>query len=95
MGINPFVTAQVALIAGHSWVFSYQNTVYLNLMHGTNGTLFSCIDESSFTLADGGHNRCHHRRDPVVADGRAHPLMYGDGWMRLPKTATIASPMYL
>ncbi len=41
MGINPFVIAQVALIAGNPWFFPYQNSIYLNLMQSTEGKLFS------------------------------------------------------
>jgi anion transporter len=41
MGINPFVIAQVALIAGNPWFLPYQNSIYLNLMESTDGKLFS------------------------------------------------------
>lgn len=41
MGINPFVVAQVSLIAGNPWFFPYQNSIYLNLMQSTDGKLFS------------------------------------------------------
>lgn len=40
-GINPFIVAQVALIAGSPWFTPYQNSVYVNLMESSDNKLFT------------------------------------------------------
>lgn len=39
-GIDPFALCLVVLISGNPWFFSYQNSVYLNLIEATEGRLF-------------------------------------------------------
>jgi anion transporter len=39
-GIDPFALCLVVLISGNPWFFSYQNSVYLNLLEATEGKVF-------------------------------------------------------
>jgi di/tricarboxylate transporter/CRP-like cAMP-binding protein len=50
-GIDPWVVALIALVAGNGFFLSYQSTTYLALYHGTNGRLFSHTQARPMAIA--------------------------------------------
>jgi di/tricarboxylate transporter len=54
-GIDPWVIAQVAILAGNLFLLPYQSTVYLALYHGTgSGTLFTNAQARPMAVAYAG-----------------------------------------
>jgi hypothetical protein len=52
-GIDPWVVAIVALVAGMGFFLPYQNTMYLALYHATGGQLFTHAQARPLALANG------------------------------------------